>query len=148
MKEESRPNYYPRENALDTPFTASGISVGIMTILELLLPVRDLIASDWSFLISKSTAGRPPSAMALATAATEYASASARSLFASAVLADQMNEREATFAQALACLGTLEAKEREVQLGELRARVKAAERDGNFEEALRLAAQLGRVESR
>jgi DNA primase len=71
-----------------------------------------------------------------------------RDLLASSVLADQMNEREVSVAQALACLRTLETREREAQLGELRARVRAAEREGNLEEALRLAAQLSRVESR
>ena len=65
-----------------------------------------------------------------------------RHLLASAALADEMNERDVSVAQALACLETLEGREREAHRVALRAQVRAAERAGNIEEALRLAAKL------
>ncbi|MCW5976995.1 MAG: DNA primase [Bryobacteraceae bacterium] len=68
-----------------------------------------------------------------------------RDLLASCALADQMNERDVSLAQAVACLNTLEARERETQLSELRARARAAEREGNEEEALRLTEELSRA---
>lgn len=67
-------------------------------------------------------------------------------LLASFALADQLNEGDVAAAQALACLDTLEKKERETQRAELRTRVKAAERQGDMDEALRLAGQLKRLD--
>ena len=48
--------------------------------------------------------------------------------------------------QAQACLRRLESDFRKRQLGELRARVKSAEREGRVEEALSWMAELSRLE--
>jgi len=48
--------------------------------------------------------------------------------------------------QGEACLRALENSEHESRRSQVKARVKAAERDGNFAEALRLAEELARIE--
>ena len=81
-----------------------------------------------------------------------YASLEARledpnkALLASAVLADQMGEQEASLEQTLACVQTLDIKEREAHRSELRARARAAERAGDLKEALRVMDELNRAE--
>lgn len=69
-----------------------------------------------------------------------------KNLLASAVLADQMGEQETSLEQALACVQTLDIKEREAHRSDLRARAKAAERAGNLDEAMRVADELNRAE--
>lgn len=69
-----------------------------------------------------------------------------KALLASLVFADEEDQESDMLPQALACLESLEQKERELRRAELRARVKAAEREGHLEEALRLAAELSRTE--
>ncbi len=62
------------------------------------------------------------------------------------VAADEMNNDELSLEQARACLRRLESGLRKRQADELRSRVKAAEREGRFEEALGWMAELGRLE--
>jgi DNA primase len=69
-----------------------------------------------------------------------------RALLASAVLADETNEDVFSLEQGEACLRSLESSQHETQRATLKARVKAAERDGNFGEAVRLAEELARLE--
>jgi DNA primase len=69
-----------------------------------------------------------------------------KALLASLVFADEEEQEPDMLPQALACLESLEHKGREARRAELRARVKAAEREGRIEEALRLAAELSRVQ--
>ena len=69
-----------------------------------------------------------------------------KTLLASIVFADQMEEQDVSLKQALACLRALKAKEHGARLSELRARAKAAERAGDLEEALRLVEELNRAE--
>ena len=71
-----------------------------------------------------------------------------KNLLATAVLADQIDEQENSLEQALACLSTLEAKEHEARLSDVKARVKAAERAGDIKEALRLNKELNSVEKK
>ncbi|MDP3000068.1 MAG: DNA primase [Bryobacterales bacterium] len=70
-----------------------------------------------------------------------------RQLLLTAVLADEMTEGADFREQAEACLKKLEASEREGRRTEVRARLKEAERAGNFAEALRLAEELNRLDS-
>ena len=69
-----------------------------------------------------------------------------RVLLASVVFADEEDQESSLLPQAQACLESLEYKDREARRAELRARVKAAEREGRLDEALRLAAELSQVE--
>ncbi len=69
-----------------------------------------------------------------------------KALLASVVFADEEDQEPDALAQALACLESLKQKDRELRRAELRAQVKAAEREGRIEEALRLAAELSRAE--
>jgi len=68
-----------------------------------------------------------------------------RALLASAVLGDETNEQVVSLEQGEACLRSLETSQRETERTALKARVKAAEREGNFAEALRLAEELVRL---
>ena len=70
-----------------------------------------------------------------------------RQLLLTAVLADEMTEGADFREQAEACLKKLEASEREGRRTEVRARLKEAERAGDFAEALRLAQELNRLDS-
>ncbi len=69
-----------------------------------------------------------------------------RALLASAVFADQTNEGVISLEQGQACLRSLETADRDTERATLKARVKAAEREGNMNEALRLNAELTRMD--
>jgi DNA primase len=71
---------------------------------------------------------------------------SEKALLASVVFADEEDQEPDALPQALACLESLEQKDRQLRRAELRAQVKAAEREGRIEDALRLAAELSRAE--
>ena len=58
--------------------------------------------------------------------------------------ADEVLEEEKAAEQALACLRSLKAQDPKSEVAALRARIKAAERDGNLDEAMRLAEELDR----
>jgi len=72
--------------------------------------------------------------------------ASGRELLRDAVTADETTGEAVSWEQAQACLRRLESDFRKRQAGELRARVKSAEREGRVEEALSWMAELGRLE--
>ncbi len=69
-----------------------------------------------------------------------------KSLLASIAFADQIEQEGDSLRQALACLERLESQEQAARLAELRARVKAAEREGRLQEALAWAEELSRAE--
>ncbi len=69
-----------------------------------------------------------------------------RGLMVSALLADELSEGADTREQAEACLRKLEADGRRNRRAEIRARLKEAERAGNFDEAMRLAEELNRLD--
>ncbi|MEQ1885858.1 MAG: DNA primase [Bryobacteraceae bacterium] len=71
----------------------------------------------------------------------------ARNLLHEVSSADEIGDDEACLSQAEACLRRLDIDDRKRQLDEMRAKVKAAERDGRFEEALRWMAELSRLEA-
>ena len=60
--------------------------------------------------------------------------------------ADDIGNEESGWEQAQACLRRLEEGVRKRQTDELRMRIKAAEREGRMEEALRFAAELHQLE--
>lgn len=62
------------------------------------------------------------------------------------IAADDMNDEVSGLEQARACLRTLEAGARKRQVDQLRGQVKAAEREGRIEEALRLLTQVHQLE--
>jgi len=72
--------------------------------------------------------------------------ASGRELLRDAVTADESTGESVSWEQAQACLRRLESDFRKRQVGELRARVKSAEREGRVEEALSWMAELNRLE--
>jgi DNA primase len=65
-----------------------------------------------------------------------------RDLLSSAVFADEVLEEEKAAEQAMACLRSLKSQDPRSEVAALRARIKAAERQGNLEEAMRLAQEL------
>ncbi len=67
-----------------------------------------------------------------------------RDLLSSVIFADEVLEEEKAREQALACLRTLKAQDPKSQVAALRAQIKAAEREGNLQEAMRLAEELDR----
>jgi thioredoxin-like negative regulator of GroEL len=67
-----------------------------------------------------------------------------RDLLSSAVFADEALEQEKPAEQAMACLRSLKSQDPRSEAAALRARIKAAERQGNIEEAMRLAQELDR----
>ena len=69
-----------------------------------------------------------------------------RILLASAVLADESDSETLSIEQGEACLLTLEGSQHQTERLALKARVKEAERDGNLGEALRLSAELTRMD--
>jgi DNA primase len=69
-----------------------------------------------------------------------------RALLASAVLADETDGEAFSLEQGEACLRAIENTQRDSECAALKAQVRAAERDGNMHEALRLSAELSRVE--
>jgi DNA primase len=68
-----------------------------------------------------------------------------RSLLASAVLAEETEERALSLEQGEACLRALRASSHAAQLLDLKERIKSAERAGNLVEALRLNTELQRL---
>jgi len=69
-----------------------------------------------------------------------------RALLASAVLADETAGEGFSLEQGEACLRALETTQRDGERAALKAQVRAAERDGNLGEALRLSAELSRID--
>jgi len=69
-----------------------------------------------------------------------------RALLASAVLADETDGEVFSLEQGEACLRAIENTQRDSERAALKAQVRAAERDGNMAEALRLSAELSRIE--
>jgi DNA primase len=67
-----------------------------------------------------------------------------RDLLSSAVFADEILEEEKAAEQAMACLRRLKSQDPRSEAAALRARIKAAERQGDLQEALRLAQELDR----
>ncbi|HWB96222.1 MAG TPA: DNA primase [Bryobacteraceae bacterium] len=65
-----------------------------------------------------------------------------RNLLASAVLSDETDEEFASLEQGEACLRSLQISSQKAMVAELKSQVKAAEREGNLAEAMRLAEQL------
>lgn len=65
-----------------------------------------------------------------------------RDLLSSVVFADEILEEEKAAEQALACLRSLKSQDPRSEAAALRARIKTAERQGNLEEAMRLAQEL------
>jgi len=69
-----------------------------------------------------------------------------RTLLASAVLADETDSEVLSLEQGEACLLTLESTQRDTERAAIKAQVRTAERDGNFAEALRISAELSRMD--
>jgi DNA primase len=67
-----------------------------------------------------------------------------RDLLSTVVFADEVLEEEKAAEQALSCLRSLKAQDPKSEVAALRAQIKAAERDGNLSEAMRLAEELDR----
>lgn len=65
-----------------------------------------------------------------------------RDLLSAAIFADEVLEEEKAAEQAVACLRSLKSQDPRSEAAALRARIKAAEREGNLQEALRLAQEL------
>jgi len=72
-------------------------------------------------------------------------SAPAQALLHEVASADEMIDEDLAVQQAQACLRRLEADLRRKQIDDLRAKVKAAEREGQMNEALRIIAELERL---
>jgi DNA primase len=69
-----------------------------------------------------------------------------RALLASAVLADETDGEVFSLEQGEACLRAIENTQRDSERATIKAQVRAAEREGNMAEALRLSAELSRIE--
>jgi DNA primase len=67
-----------------------------------------------------------------------------RDLLSSVIFADEVLEEEKASEQAIACLRTLKAQNPKSEVAALRAQIKTLEREGNMEEAIRLAQELDR----
>src|SRR5579864_5095458 len=67
-----------------------------------------------------------------------------RDLLSTVIFADEVLGEEKAAEQALACLRSLKAQDPKSEIAALRAQIKAAERDGNLAEAMRLAEELDR----
>ena len=67
-----------------------------------------------------------------------------RDLLSAVIFADEVLEEGKAAEQASACLRTLKAQDPKSEIAALRAQIKAAERDGNIQEAIRLAQELDR----
>jgi DNA primase len=65
-----------------------------------------------------------------------------RDLLSSVVFADEILEEEKAAEQAMACLRSLKSQDPRSEAAALRARIKTAEREGNLQEAMRLAEEL------
>ncbi len=69
-----------------------------------------------------------------------------RTLLATAVLADETDSATLSLEQGESCLRALENSQRDGERADLKAKVRAAERGGDFAEALRLSAELTRID--
>lgn len=67
-----------------------------------------------------------------------------RDLLSSVIFADEVLEEGKAAEQALACLRSLRAQDPKSEVAALRTQIKAAEREGNLQEAIRLAEELDR----
>ncbi|MDP8982675.1 MAG: DNA primase [Acidobacteriota bacterium] len=67
-----------------------------------------------------------------------------RDLLSSLICADEVWEEDSALEQALSCLESLKAQHPRSEIADLRTRIKAAEREGKIDEALRLAQELDR----
>jgi DNA primase len=67
-----------------------------------------------------------------------------RDLLSSVIFADEVLEEEKASEQAIACLRSLKAQDPKSEVAALRAQIKTLEREGNIEEAIRLAQELDR----
>ncbi|MEQ1947070.1 MAG: DNA primase [Bryobacteraceae bacterium] len=94
-------------------------------------------------LLQLSSSGQPVTFAALDGRLSDPA----RNLLHEVSSADEIGDDEACLAQAEACLRRFDVDDRKRQIDDLRAKVKVAERDGRFEEALRWMAELSRLES-
>jgi DNA primase len=65
-----------------------------------------------------------------------------RDLLSSVVFADEILEEEKAAEQAMACLRSLKSQDPRSEAAALRAQIKAAEREGNLQEAMRLAQEV------
>ena len=71
-----------------------------------------------------------------------------RDLLSSVIFADEVLEEGKAVEQALACLRTLQSQDPKSEIAALRTQIKAAEREGNLQEAIRLAQELDRKSRR
>ena len=69
-----------------------------------------------------------------------------RTLLVTSVLADETDSAVLSLEQGEACLSRLESSQRDDERSELKAKVRAAERGGDLGEALRLSAELSRMD--
>ncbi len=67
-----------------------------------------------------------------------------RDLLSAVIFADEVMEEDKALEQALACLSSLRAQDPKTEVAALRAQIRAAEREGNFQEAMRLTEELDR----
>jgi DNA primase len=67
-----------------------------------------------------------------------------RDLLSAVIFADEVLEEEKAPEQARACLRSLQSEDPKTEIASLRARIKAAEREGKLDEAIRLAEELDR----
>jgi len=67
-----------------------------------------------------------------------------RDLLSSVIFADEVLEEDLALEQALSCVRSLKAQDPKSEVAALRAQIKTAEREGNFEEVMRLAEELDR----
>jgi DNA primase len=65
-----------------------------------------------------------------------------RDLLSAVIFADEVLEEEKAHEQASACLRTLQAEDPKSEVAALRAQIRAAEREGRLDEAIRLVAEL------
>ena len=70
-----------------------------------------------------------------------------RDLLSAIVFADEILEEEKAAEQALACLRSLKSQDPQAELAALRAQVKAAEKAGDMQEAMRLIALVTQMEA-
>ena len=102
---------------------------------------REIFAALRNILASRDTTAGP-----IAFSALEgRLSPPARDLLHHIVAADEIVDESQAFEQARACLRRLDLDLQKRRIGDLRAKVKSAEREGRIEEALRWMAELERM---
>jgi DNA primase len=72
----------------------------------------------------------------------------AQALLHEIATADEIGDENQTLEQARACLRRLEEAEKQKRIEELRSRIQTAEREGNWQSAVELAGELGRLQKR